>query len=123
MESKNNAVAYVLVLLVGIVLGYFATGYTGKSQYSMMQGDMHRMDMGGTMDGMMAGLSGKTGADFEKAFLSEMVVHHQGAISMAEALLKNTTRPELIKMANDIISAQSSEISQMEAWQNEWFAK
>lgn len=79
------------------------------------------MDMNSMMNGMMAGLNGKTGDEFDKAFLAEMVVHHQGAVVMAQAVLKNSKRPELIKLANDIISAQTGEITMMKGWQKDWF--
>jgi uncharacterized protein (DUF305 family) len=70
---------------------------------------------------MMANLKGKTGDEFDKAFLSEMVVHHQGAVEMAKAVLATSKRPELIKLANDIISAQNKEIEMMQGWQKAWF--
>jgi uncharacterized protein (DUF305 family) len=73
------------------------------------------------MSGMMAGLNGKTGDEFDKAFLAEMIVHHQGAVVMAKAVLKNSKRPELIKLASDIISAQTGEITMMKNWQKAWF--
>lgn len=124
MESNNNnAMTLAGVLLVGVVLGYVASGYVRTARPMVMSGATHTMDMGGTMDGMMSGLSGKTGADFEQAFLSEMIVHHEGAVDMAEALLVQTKRPELVTMAKAIISAQSTEIAQMKQWQKEWFTK
>jgi uncharacterized protein (DUF305 family) len=77
--------------------------------------------MDGMMMDMMSGLSGKTGDSFDQAFLSEMIVHHQGAVEMAQSVLKNSKRPELIKLANDIISAQNKEIDMMKGWQGVWF--
>jgi uncharacterized protein (DUF305 family) len=94
-----------------------------------MMGDMpmpaHEMsgDMGGMMMDMMAGLKGKTGDEFDKAFLEEMIVHHQGAVDMAEAVLTESKRPELVKFARDIISAQSKEITMQKAWLSAWFPK
>ena len=97
----------------------------GKMMHQMPNGSMmggsHQMDMGSMMDGMMAGLNGKTGEEFEKAFLAEMIIHHEGAVVMAEAVLKNSKRPELIKLANDIITAQKGEITMMKQWQKSWF--
>jgi uncharacterized protein (DUF305 family) len=79
------------------------------------------MDMKSMMQDMNAGLVGKTGDEFDKAFLSEMIVHHQGAVEMAQVVLKNSKRPELIKLANDIIAAQTKEIDMMKGWQTQWF--
>ena len=87
---------------------------------SMMQ-NSNGMDMTSSMQGMMAGLQGKTGDAFDKEFLAEMIVHHQGAVDMAQAVLKTSKRPELIQLANDIITAQTKEISMMQGWQKNWF--
>ena len=67
------------------------------------------------------GLEGKTGDELDKAFLAEMIVHHEGAVQMAQTLLKGTKRPELIKLGNDIITAQTGEIQMMKQWQRDWF--
>lgn len=66
-------------------------------------------------------LEGKTGDAFDQAFLKEMIVHHEGAVVMAQQVLATSKRPELIKLANDIISAQTKEIAQMKEWQKAWF--
>jgi predicted outer membrane protein len=58
---------------------------------------------------------------FDKAFIDAMVPHHQGAITMAEELLKNGEQPALREMAGDIISAQTKEIAQMRAWRKAWY--
>jgi uncharacterized protein (DUF305 family) len=75
------------------------------------------------MHDMNAKLQGKTGDEFDKAFLSEMVIHHEGAVDMAKLVLTSSKRPEMIKFANDIISVQSKEIDMMKQWENEWFSK
>lgn len=80
----------------------------------------HDMDMSSTMNGMVSGLSGKTGEEFDRAFLAEMIVHHEGAVSMAEQALTNASHAELKQMAQDIITPQTSEIAQMKQWQKEW---
>ena len=65
------------------------------------------MDM--SMDDLM-------GADpFDREYIDMMIHHHQGAIRMARVLLKNTTDTELKALANAIISAQSTEIEDMNA--------
>lgn len=79
--------------------------------------------MASMMHDMNANLTGKTGDEFDKAFLDDMIIHHQGAVDMAQLVLKNSKRPELIKLANDIITAQTTEIDMMKKWQKEWFAQ
>ena len=86
---------------------------------SMMPGMNH--SMGSSMDNMMAGLEGKTGDAFDKAFIEEMVVHHQGAVDMAQAALKNGKHQELLTLATAIIKAQNKEIADMKAWYKSWY--
>lgn len=123
---KKTALLYIIG---GFVVGVLATTYYFNSntnthrlsQGSMMMGENTYMDMDSMMNGMTLGLDGKIGNDFDKAFLAEMIIHHQGAVVMAKAVLKNSTRPELIKLANDIISAQTGEIEMMKGWEKSWF--
>jgi hypothetical protein len=81
----------------------------------MMQNPM-RM----TMDDMVADLDGKTGDDFDRAFIEGMIPHHQGAIDMAEAALTSAKHEEIREMARAIIQAQQTEIDQMNAWGKAW---
>ena len=53
----------------------------------------------------------------DKDFVSHMIPHHQGAVAMAEVLLKYGKDPELRKMANEIIQSQAKEIAFMKKWQ------
>ncbi len=120
----------VIFLIIGVFVGWAISSnklsktYIPTESHMMGDGQMMNdapMDMKGMMDGMMAGLQGKTGDDFDKEFLSEMIVHHQGAVEMAKAVLATSKRPELIKLANDIISAQNNEIGMMQGWHKSWF--
>jgi uncharacterized protein (DUF305 family) len=79
--------------------------------------------MHGAMIGMTSGLAGKTGDELDKAFLDEMIVHHEGAVEMAQTLQKGTLRSELLKLASDIIEAQTREIRMMKQWRSEWFGQ
>ena len=112
MSTKIISVA-VLALVIGFGGGYVVAN---SNQPAPM---VH--DMSTTMDGMTSGIETKGGADFEQAFISEMIVHHEGAVAMAEMVLAKSQRPELVKLANDIISAQTSEIALMRGWKAEWF--
>ena len=128
MNIQNNSlVVGLLALIVGLMIGHFASSAGHRGGYGMMDRDggpgKDRGAMQDAMGGMMIGLQGKTGDDLDKAFLDGMIVHHEGAVHMAQMLLVGTKRPELIKMGNDIITAQTAEINQMKAWRSEWFAK
>ena len=58
---------------------------------------------------------------FDLAFIDEMIVHHEGAIDMARAILETTERDELRELAEEIIVVQETEIQQMREWRAEWF--
>ena len=126
MQNKNLGLV-VLCLVVGFLAGWLVFGNSMNLQSGehimsnghSMQDD--QMGMHDAMGDMMAGISGKTGDEFDKAFLEEMIVHHQGAVDMAQMVLQVSTRPELRTLAQDIISAQKKEIQMMQDWRAAWF--
>jgi uncharacterized protein (DUF305 family) len=63
----------------------------------------------------------KNASDFDKAFLEEMIPHHQMAIMMANMLLQGTNRSEMKQLGQDIIDAQAKEIDQMQTWYKSWY--
>lgn len=87
-----------------------------------MDEDDMKMDdaMGMSMNDMSAMLEGKTGDDFDAAFIEGMIPHHQGAIDMARAALTSAKHAQIKNMANAIISAQQREIDMMKQWQKSW---
>ncbi len=56
----------------------------------------------------------------EKQFVEDMIMHHKAAVTMAEQVLKLNPRAEVKKLANDIISAQTTEIGMMKSWLTNW---
>jgi uncharacterized protein (DUF305 family) len=80
----------------------------------MMQGD-------GGMSHDMSMDIGPADADYDLRFIDSMVMHHQGAVNMAEEALKKSQRPEMKKLAQDIIAAQKQEIAQMKQWRTTWY--
>ena len=61
-----------------------------------------------------------TGEAYDKAFLADMIIHHQGAVEMANLALERAESQNIKTMANAIIKAQAEEITNMERWQQEW---
>lgn len=116
---QKDTLLPIAALILGLIAGYlFATQTLPRTAPITTQ---HDAEMKNAMHQMTSGLEGKTGEDFERAFLEEMTTHHVGAIQMAQALLANTSRPELKKLAEDIISAQTAEINMMHDWSHAWF--
>lgn len=61
--------------------------------------------------------------DFDQRFLESMIMHHKGAIQMAEHIKTTATHPELRTFTEKVISDQTAEITQMEGWLKEWGTK
>lgn len=68
-------------------------------------------------DNMFANIKGE---EFDKAFIVDMLAHHEGAVNMAEGALAATDRPEIRTLVTAIIEAQSKEIAEMRTWQKDW---
>jgi uncharacterized protein (DUF305 family) len=64
---------------------------------------------------------GAADADYDLRFIDAMIPHHEGAVIMANAVIANSKRPELIKLANNIIEAQNQEIDRMKKWRQSWY--
>jgi uncharacterized protein (DUF305 family) len=129
--NKKEIMCISLGLVVGVVVGLTVnsssrsvdnryTEVTHEMTHQMPDGSIMSNDgnsMASMMHDMNKALEGKTGDAFDQAFLSEMIVHHQGAVSMAQQVLKVSKKPELLKLADDIITAQNKEIEMMRGWQ------
>lgn len=93
-------------------------GYPASSGEQMMDhSSMGMMDMNASM---MTALNGKTGDDFDKAFLEQMIMHHQSAINMASTGKTNAQHQEVKDLTVAIVTAQTKEITQMKQWQKDW---
>lgn len=73
--------------------------------------------MGHLMDGMLSGneienLRDTTGVTFDKLFLQGMIVHHEGAIKMAQQVAESANKG-VAELAAAVIAAQNKEISLM----------
>lgn len=62
----------------------------------------------------MSKLESATGAEFDKQWLTLMIKHHQGAVTMAEQVLTTTEDDAVERMAKAIVKAQKAEIKAMQ---------
>ncbi|MBC7969761.1 MAG: DUF305 domain-containing protein [Verrucomicrobia bacterium] len=63
----------------------------------------------------------KNASDFDKEFIRQMIPHHQMAVHMAQMVLNQKTRPQIHTLTQSIIKSQTTEINQMQQWQQAWF--
>lgn len=89
--------------------------YHADAKHMMPMSDEMRSDM------MMDVDLGEADAEFDKRFIDAMIPHHEGALQMAEQVLKNSDRPEVLELAKNIISSQQVEIDQMQTWRTAWY--
>lgn len=75
---------------------------------------MEGMDGGETTSEDMAAMSREIvapkGKYSDRSFIDAMVPHHEGAVDMAQVALKRAEHPEIANLAEEIVSAQRSEI-------------
>ena len=96
---------------------------TGTPSQPMMPGMSDRPGMPGMsgmpgMEGMMseedmAALQNAQGVEAAKLYLTQMVKHHQGAITMAQNEIKDGQYPDTVALARSIVTSQQQEIDTM----------
>ncbi len=74
--------------------------------------------MKGIMDSMMSEMKMPDASlipqESTKLYIENMIVHHEGAIKMAEEYIKIGKDPKLLEISNSILKTQGKEIEQME---------
>ena len=84
----------------------------------MMNGQEHEMMMPGMLsDAQMKQLDEARGTDFDRLFLTFMIQHHRGAITMVEQLLASPGAAQddfVFKFQGDVYADQGTEIDRMQ---------
>jgi uncharacterized protein (DUF305 family) len=85
---------------------------------SLMAGMDHPMLMPGMLTPeQMAQLDATRGTEFDRAFLADMIMHHQGALEMVHEMMTSPGAGQdagLFTYATDVQAGQSAEIGRME---------
>lgn len=103
--SLPIAASFALVaLILGIIIGYSATPEYRQTMFSSS-----RMDLGP--------------ADrwIDQRYIDAMIAHHRGAMLMAEQAQVNGGRPEIKKLAGDILAGEPKLIAELYAWKKDWY--
>jgi uncharacterized protein (DUF305 family) len=91
-----------------------AEGHAGMSHGGMQHG-AHMPGM--LTDAQMAELAKARGAEFDRLFLTYMIQHHQGAVTMVTALFSQDGAGQdesVFKLASDVNVDQTTEIARMQ---------
>ena len=143
MNSLKTVFAALGLVTIGVVAGYQWADHkgahaeeTGGMKMDHSQMDHSKMDHS-AMGGMNAADPNATPAtkafmeanakmhtdmsitysgDADVDFVKSMIPHHQGAIDMANIVLKYGKDPEIKALAEGIVKAQDSEIAFMKGW-------
>jgi uncharacterized protein (DUF305 family) len=78
---------------------------SGHGDMPGMSGMMSEQDMSALKDAQ--------GVDAGKLFLTQMIAHHEGAITMAQSEIKDGQYPPAVDMARAIVTTQQQEIDTM----------
>ncbi len=107
MESKSLLFGIIGFILGGLIVSIAATA----TQSNTNSGADKPMSMSSDT------LSSKSGGAFDKAFLSQMIEHHEGALVMAELAQERATLDEIKQFSNGITAVQSKEIETLRSLQ------
>ena len=126
--KKNNIIIVAIVAVVAIAgVSIYAISKNNDhgmmDDNNMMSNNSSQQSAAGTVDKNSSDYkmySQLTGEDYDRMFLANMIAHHQGAVDMANLALTSAKHQEIKDMANNIISAQTKEIGDMQNWQTAW---
>lgn len=79
--------------------------------YGAVPSRAHLMLMMDDLKPMLGAMQDAAARDADRAFLEQMIAHHEGAVRMAEFALARAVKPELKRFADDVIRGQSAEIA------------
>jgi uncharacterized protein (DUF305 family) len=108
METKSLLYGLIGFFIGGLIVSIAATQFDkGETSHSSMQQ-------------MTDDLTNKTGDDFDKAYMTHMIAHHQAAVDMAKLSAERANHQEIKDLSLAIIATQEKEIATMKQWQAAW---
>ncbi|OWY66624.1 DUF305 domain-containing protein [cyanobacterium TDX16] len=125
-SGKTKVLVIALSAIATIASGLLAAsfGISAKDSKTANTTDAHvKQNMQHGMMGNMSMDLGPADANYDLRFIDAMRMHHQGAIEMAKEAQQKSKRPEIKKLADNIITAQNREIGQMKQWRQAWYPK
>lgn len=112
MIDPSRLVPHRLLMLATLALAACSSGAEApKAMHPAEAAYLKANDK--AMAAMMSGMEVKPTGDVDRDFALMMIPHHQGAIDMAQALLKYGKNEELRELARNIVQKQAEEIALM----------
>ncbi len=128
LSLRNGFLALTLSAIAsagGLITGCTNTASQNQSRVPEVTvtnaNDKQPMMNHGGMNHSMGMDLGPADANFDLRFIDAMTPHHQGAVEMANVAQQKSKRPEIKKLADDIIKSQNQEITQMKQWRQAWY--
>jgi uncharacterized protein (DUF305 family) len=88
-------------------------GWLGQWGASESAGPMGHGSGGMMSDQDMSSLKDASGSEFDRMWLTGMIAHHEGAVTMAQDVLATTAQAGVKEMATAIVEGQQAEIATM----------
>jgi uncharacterized protein (DUF305 family) len=99
----------ISLIIVAFVIG-IGTGYIVAPEYAMASYDAKQMaDLG------------KADKYVDLRYINAMIAHHGGAIALAQQAKEKSKRPEIVKLAEDIIAGEPKSIEELYGWKKDWY--
>ncbi len=95
------------LIIGGLISAVVMWAVTNNQSMNSM---MHNMDQA----------NGKTGDDFDKAYLDTMIPHLEMSVDMAKKVDASAKHDQLKLAATQLIETQSRQIDEMKSWQMDW---
>ncbi|MBP9798334.1 DUF305 domain-containing protein [Candidatus Woesebacteria bacterium] len=96
------------LVVTGTVLG-IAFGYYITPEYRLSMYEKNNMSLG------------QADRTFDLRYINAMIAHHRGAMLLAEQLSKNTSRPEMKTLAQNILADEPKAIDELYTWKKDWY--
>ena len=119
--ASRLLLALVLVAILGLVVSCASSGGGEEPGNSGSEDDMQGMGHGSESADDTSEMLMENGEYSDERFIDAMVPHHQGAIEMALVALENAEHPEILALAEEVVSAQENEIGQLKSIKQEQF--
>lgn len=85
---------------------------------SPQNNNISRTITGSALNNMMGqnslSLQSKTGTEFDREFLIQMILHHENGVELAKLALEKSEDAEIKQIAQDILDSQTTEIQSMQ---------